>query len=233
MEGAQHHAYIYEGQLARLGALAEDARERFSFANPADPDIDVLEIEKFGIEEARDLAVSAQLAGLSGRRLFILGVSSMTTEAQQALLKLFEEPKSGTMFVLLAPPGVVIATLRSRFMPYPEIRKGNASQKVLGSPSGSAQPDHFAQHFLSGSSKVRTDEIAKLLKDEEGTKERVREFLNTLEVSLRAALVKSKGDTKIREGLEDIAKVRAYANDRAPAMKMLLEHLAVSLPIVP
>ncbi|HVZ75902.1 MAG TPA: hypothetical protein VG934_01365 [Candidatus Paceibacterota bacterium] len=228
-----HHAYIYEGALSGFGALADDARARFSFADPADPDVELVEIEKFGIEEARDLAVSAQLSGLSGRRLFIIGVSSMTTEAQQALLKLFEEPRAGTMFVLLTPPGVVIATLRSRFLPYPEIRKGNASQKVLGSPSGSAQPDHFAQHFLSGSQKARTDEITKLLKDDEGVKERVREFLNGLEVKLHAALITSKGDAKIREGLEDIVKVRSYTNDRAPAMKMLLEHLALSLPTLP
>ena len=63
-------------------------------------------------------------------------------------------------------------------------------------------------------------------KDEEGARERVRGFLDGLETILQKD-IRSKD---IREGLEDIAKVRSYAGDRSPSLKMLLEHLALSLP---
>ena len=140
----------------------------------------------------------------------------MTTEAQQALLKLFEEPQKGTLFILLAPLGSIIATLRSRFVRYPEILEGK---------KGST----FTKKFLALSQKERSIEVAKLLKDEEGIKERVGDFLNELEALLHKNIAKSR---EVRKSLEDIAKIRSYANDRSPSFKMLLEHLALSLPKV-
>ncbi len=233
-----HHAYVYYGSLSLLSALALNARELFGFTADNDPDVQVLNFEKFGIEESRELKESASLKPVSGRALYIVGVSQITSEAQQALLKLFEEPQEGVTFVLLVPHGSLIATLRSRLLNYPETLQQKAAQKVLGSPrptaGRSARPDHFDQPFattfLSASQKIRSAEVAKLLKDEDGTRERVRDFLNALETILYAALQKSKGSKEIRDGLEDIAKVRSYANDRSPALKMLLEHLALALP---
>ncbi len=234
MEGAQHHAYIYEGSLSQLAALAEDARERFGFPGDNNPDMQVLSHEKFGIEEARDITRAASFKSLSGRALFIIGVSSINSEAQQALLKLFEEPQMGLTFVLLAPHGTVIATLRSRLLAYPGTA-AQLSQKSSGRPMARSRAGfqtfaQAAQPFLAATVKDRSAEITKLLKDEEGTKERVRDFLESLEAVLHEALLKTKGKQEIREGLEDIAKVRSYANDRSPSMKMLLEHLAVTLP---
>ena len=80
--------------------------------------------------------------------------------------------------------------------------------------------------FLGASPKERSAQIAALLKDEEDVKERVRGLLDGLELEL----AKKIDNQKVREGLEDIAKVRSYVGDRSPALKMLLEHLAVSLP---
>lgn len=77
--------------------------------------------------------------------------------------------------------------------------------------------------------KERSDFIAKMLKDDEGIKERARDFVNALEVELmRLNLAKRE----VQRGLEDIATVRDYLGDRAPSLKMLLEHLALSLPTV-
>ena len=236
MEGAHHHAYIYEGSLSQLPLLAENARERFGFLGEHNPDVQVLAHEKFGIDEARELTHTTSFKSLSGRSLFIIGVSYINSEAQQALLKLFEEPQEGATFILLAPHGTVIATLRSRLMAYPE-KLAHLSQKSSGRLTAQSRVGfqtfaQAAQVFLAQNAKDRSAEIAKLLKDEEGTKERVRDFLQALEVVLHGALLKTKGKKEIRDGLEDIAKVRSYANDRSPAMKMLLEHLALSLPNV-
>lgn len=237
-----HHAYVYYGSLSHLSALAASARDFFDFKKDNDPDVQILSFEKFGIEESRQLKESASMKPVSGRALYIVGVSQITSEAQQALLKLFEEPQEGVTFVLLAPHGSLIATLRSRLLLYPESLQKNPVQKVLGSPRPAARrqarPDHFDQDFSAATSflaspyKTRSTDIAKLLKDEEGVRERVRDFLDGLEVVLYKALQKSKDTKQIREGLEDIAKVRSYANDRSPSMKMLLEHLALALPTI-
>lgn len=214
-----HHAYIYYGKLSLAPYLARHARGSFDFSAEHDPDVQLLTYEKFGIEEARELVRLAQLKNISGRALFVVATASMTTDAQQALLKLFEEPQEGTVFVLLTPHGSIIPTLRSRFLAYPGDIQGE-------------EKDIEVKKFLGASIAARSAEITKLLKDEEGVRERVREFLNALEVVLYSKLCNSKENKQIREGLEDIAKVRGYVGDRAPALKMLFEHLAIALPII-
>ncbi len=213
----QHHAYIYEGAQAILPELADDARTRFDFSKDEHtPDVHVRVFEKFGIEESRWLIEAAALKSAVGRSLFVIGISSITTEAQQALLKLLEEPQWGTMFVLLVPHGSLLPTVKSRTLQYPE------KLQPLGAKA--SEP----ASFLHSTGKARSDMIAQLLKDDEGAKERVRDFVNGLE----AELSKKMGDRKAREGLGDIAKVRDYLRDRSPSLKMLLEHLALSLPTV-
>jgi hypothetical protein len=213
-----HHSYLYSGPLSTLPHLTEDARKRFGFEGPNNPDLQVRKFEKFGIEEARELTKTASLRSVSGRSLYIVAVSQITSEAQQALLKLFEEPQEGAIFLLLAPHGSIIPTLRSRFLDYP----WKPQESVFQS----------AGAFLAASQKTRGAEIVKLLKDEDGLRERVRDFLNALEQALYPMLQKSSGKKEIREGLEDIARIRSYANDRSPSLKMLLEHLALSLPML-
>ena len=113
----------------------------------------------------------------------------------------------------------------------------NSLSKVLGSPvsaktAEAGRPDYFsglAIAFLRASGKERSEMITKMLKDEDGTKERVRDFINALEAQLaRTVLARADG----RQGLEDIAMVRNYVGDRSPSLKMLLEHLALSLPAI-
>lgn len=209
-----HHAYIYEGSQGDLSALAADARERFGFPKEHSPDVHVREMEKFGIEESRWLIEAAALRSSSGKALFLIGTPSLTSEAQQALLKLFEEPQEGVVFVLLCPHGIILPTLRSRMLPYPaSLAEESASVKE-------------AKAFLKMAGKERSDFVAKMLKDDDGAKERARDFVNALE----ALLAPKAKDAKVRTALEDLAMARDYLRDRAPSLKMLLEHLALALP---
>ena len=211
-----HHAYFYEGPFALLEALAKDARERFDFKKEGDPDVHVVAQEKFGINESRALVERATLKSSAGRALFVVGVSFITTQAQQALLKLFEEPQAGLVFVVLLPHGTLLPTMRSRMMRYPSEVEGETPVSV--------------KKFLSASGKARSDEITRLLKDDDGAKDRAREFLLALEAELYARLRESNNKKELLAGLEEVQKVRDYLHDTAPSMKMLLEHLALVLP---
>ena len=203
-----YHAYYIEGPLS----LFEQYKEHLKpfWANM---------FERFGIEDARELVELAGFKNFSNP-VFLIAAASITTEAQQALLKLFEEPQPGTTFVLMVPHGSLLATLRSRMLPYPK--------------QGEALP-HMARRglaiqFLRSAQKDRSAFIAKFLKNDEGVKEQVRELLNGLEVELHKNLKKPLQNKVFLEGLEDISRVRGYVNDRSPSLKMLLEHLALSLP---
>lgn len=197
-----HHAYYVEGPVSLFGAYKDRLRPYYA-----------RQYWRFGIDEARELQAIALLKNYADG-VFLLSTESFTSEAQQALLKLFEEPQPGTRFVLVVPHGTLLPTLRSRMLEYPDRLEKRAD---VGD----------AKRFLSLSGKDRSDFIARLLKDEDGQKERVRGFLGALE----AELSKTIGDAKTRRALQDIAMVRDYARDRSPSLKMLLEHLALALQI--
>jgi hypothetical protein len=207
----QHHAYYIEGTQAQFNEYKEALNPFYA-----------RQYERFGVDEARELIALVGLKNFQDA-LYLLGISSITTEAQQAVLKLFEEPQQGTTFVVLLPHGVLLPTVRSRMLEYPD--RSKLSEKSLGGGK-----DFFQEvsTFIKSSSKERSEIITKLLKDDEGVKERVRDFVNGLE----ALLVKHIHAPSARAGLEDIDRVRDYLRDRSPSLKMLLEHLAVSLPVV-
>ncbi|MDE2213335.1 MAG: hypothetical protein KGJ34_02270 [Patescibacteria group bacterium] len=216
-----HHAYYVEGEAGLLPEIAEAARKEMKLPKGS-PDVTVQSFERFGIDESRQLRNLASLKTLSGGALFAIAATSITTEAQQALLKLFEEPQRGVIFVLLVPHGTLLSTLRSRCLLFPieqgAVRLGSAEAKT----------------FLKAGYKERTTQIAELLDEEGDVRARAREFLGGLEGELYRAFEKSRGEKKneLASGLEDIGKLRGYLSDRSTSLKMLLEHLAAALPRV-
>lgn len=220
-----HHAYVYEGPSSLLEPLAKDARVRFGFTDEADPDVRVELWEKFGIEESRALVERMSLRTTQGRALHVLCMVRSTSDAQQALLKLFEEPAEGVVFVLLVPHGMLLPTLRSRFLEYPE----NISR--LNLDMGGGQEISTAQEFLAWPYAKRSAWITAFIKgDDDGGREKVRNFINALEAELYARLANKPQD--VQSGLQDIARFRAYLADSAPSVKMILEHFAATLPIL-
>ena len=198
-----HHAYYIEGSL---GQFDEYMAELAPFwAN---------KFERFGIDEARALVALTALKQ-EGQGVYFIGIVSITTEAQQALLKLFEEPQAGVVFVVLVPHGVLLPTVRSRMAEYPKIQITNNKSQTISK-------------FLKSNQKERSDEIAKMLKDDDDTKERVREFIDALERECVKLNFTQRPEG--RQALADIAMVRDYLRDRSPSLKMLLEHLALCLP---
>lgn len=213
-----HHAYYIEDSLERFAAYEKALRASEGFA-AHDPGFLARRWEKFGIDESRELIELAALRHTGGRSLFFITAGSMTSEAQQALLKLFEEPQEGTIFVLLVPHGMLLSTLRSRMLTLPK-----GEEELFSSPRSSS-----TREFLSWPYKKRSDWVTAFLKDEEGARERVRAFLTELEAELYAKIGEG---AMIRQGLQDIEHFRGYLSDRSPSLKMILEHLAATLPIL-
>lgn len=204
-----HHAYFAEGSISNLNKLAVEAARQLGIKIQGNPDVSVRSYPSFGIDDARELKSIAELSSLTGKKLFVIGASAMTSDAQNALLKLFEEPTQNTFFVLLVPHGTLLPTLRSRCLRFDFDAESERIKE--------------AEQFLKGSYAVRSKIVEKLLKDKE--REPVRDFLNALERMLYESKASGRG-----EGLADIALMRKYVGDRSPSLKMILEHLAVTLP---
>lgn len=216
----QHHAYLYEGPLSVFEPLVADARARFANGALADSlSVYARVWDKFGIDESRELGSAASLRAVGGAQVFIVGVGSITAEAQQALLKLLEEPHAGVVFIFLVGHGALLPTLRSRFAAYPTALRAEESSRT------------DAAHFLSLPYKQRSDWIAAFLKDEEGVHERVRVFVQDLEEMLYTRLTMgTQPSASLYEALESVTAIRPYLSDRAPSLKMILEHFAATLP---
>ena len=112
-------------------------------------------IAQFGIEDARSLTESASRRPIAAsHRTFVLWTDTMTREAQNALLKLFEEPPAGGVFYLMVPDeSMLIPTLRSRLI--------RAKMHALDTESGEAIA------FLQCSYADRLATIAKLQKEKD------------------------------------------------------------------
>ena len=48
------------------------------------------------------------------RKIFVISANFITKDAQNSLLKIFEEPNPGTHFFVIMPQNILLSTLRSR-----------------------------------------------------------------------------------------------------------------------
>src|SRR4051812_8412136 len=85
------------------------------------PDILVLRYGLFSVEDSRKLIDAAYRSASGGNgKLIIASAPRLFHEAQNALLKVFEEPPAGVTLVLVVPSaGILLPTLRSRLLSLP------------------------------------------------------------------------------------------------------------------
>ncbi len=114
-----HHANFVWGGVSEIQELKE-ILGRAGFVVKANPDFLEMNSNTFGIDEARELsrwAINKPIAGV--RKVAIIIADSITHEAQNALLKVFEEPTLGTYFFVILPSGGgLLGTVLSRVRVY-------------------------------------------------------------------------------------------------------------------
>lgn len=214
--GVLHHAYLIEGEHATvLPEICRFCEGELGVTARGNPDFFQVEFDTFGIDDGRLLQeLSSRKAVSGGKQIFVIGFMFITREAQNSLLKLFEEPTHDTHFFLITPTAeVLLPTLRSRL--FVLTRAGVHDQTTL------------AQEFISSG---RGKRLA-LLKDiiEEKDKVAAIKLLAELEVLLRGKSLVDAEKTKLF-ALNEIIRGRTYLYDRAPSVKMILEHIAAVTP---
>jgi len=160
--------------------------------------------DNLSIDEARWLVKESSKKALgAGLYQFVIVAKGLTHEAQNALLKLFEEPPENTVFYLVVPhESILIPTLRSRLIV----------------TSNTSTESKSAVEFLEQSVKERIDTVAKLAKDDPQTLGRI---------------VRELGEKHLTELSPDAKRslllCEKYVYNRGASRKMLLEELALSL----
>ena len=177
----------------------------------------------------RDMHVSLPMsAEPNARKIFIIETDAITNEAQNALLKIFEEPQKGTHFFIIIPSEVtLLPTLLSRML----LVRADAGSSVDAGASDGAQAITLkqAKQFLgmsAGEKVAFVDALAADISDEKKPKRAALEFLDSLESLLAPD---SKSIAKNAQALHSIIKTRSYLRDRSPSIKQLLEYVAVTV----
>jgi DNA polymerase III delta prime subunit len=207
-----HHANIAVGKDCR-DFVFEILEKQLNFNMRANPDFLLVENQVFGIDEARDFekwVIGKPLVGEVKVSLII--AESITREAQNALLKVLEEPSSGTYIFLNFPSlGGLLPTFLSRV-------------RVLNMPKIDFEIDVASKKFLSSQIKDKFAIIRSLSKKNPSAdgKNEMRELIKNLEG------IAYKNNFKSQD-LKNILIAKIFAGTRGSSPKMLLEWLACVL----
>jgi DNA polymerase III delta prime subunit len=203
-----HHAYLIVKD--DVSSLWQELEDNLGFIRKANPDALSLELETFGIDEARDLSLWAIKKSFGERKVAVIKAPSITVEAQNALLKLFEEPTIGThFFILISGSGNILGTLLSRVRLIDNIE--------------SVDNEKPKTPFLKSPISKRLKIIAPIIKDKDKLK--AKGLLNQISKEIN----QNKKDIA---SLEMIINAERFLSGRAPSVKMIMEHLAISLPVI-
>lgn len=216
--GELHHAYLIEGERdGSLVALRAWIETDLLMPIAGNPDVWSSVGETFGIDEARELRHrQEQSAFNSGRKIFIVAAHVMTSEAQNALLKVSEEPTAGTHLFFIVPYREgILPTLRSRMV-------------MVSFAIKDAAQNADVTTFLKARSIAERLKVVKPLIDEKD-KAAAAAFVDALIARLRGT-----GGTLAAPGvastLTDLLCCRGYLASRSPSVKMILEHAVGIIP---
>jgi len=180
-------------------------------------DFDVIDqyIEKFGIDNARDLVVSAYNRPTHhAESLLIIRTHFITLEAQNALLKLLEEPPSSTKFIFVLPPDfALLRTLQSRF-----------SIENIDQNKDNDQTNEIFTEFINIGYADRIAQIEKAIKAKD------IQWQQSIKKGLIAHI---KNKTESNASLKELEYIARTLLTRGASNKMLYEHLALTLDARP
>jgi DNA polymerase III delta prime subunit len=222
LKNLTHHAYALVGDARTHDELLIALEKDQGLVAQANPDFHDLTFNSFTIDDARKIRETHDTRPIdkSGKKIFVLKMNSITVEAQNALLKLLEEPADYAHFFLIIPSAhLLIPTVKSRLS---FIKTEKASQA-----EGDDTAVKAAKAFIKSSGAQRLEIIKDLLDDitkEKKTKQDAISFLDSVESELYHA-----GIDKNLSSLQAISNMRTYMSDRAPSLKMLLEYVALNI----
>lgn len=224
-----HHAYLIEGAREEVVSEISAFCNNINIKTFGNPDFIHISIDNFKINEAFDLrAMSKNKSFSSEKKIFLICVNSISTDAQNVLLKMFEEPIENTHFFLIVPDAnSLLKTLVSRFY-------------LISVRQGLTEDIKEIEKFITLPLKSRIDFIKELLaeseeEDSEGneiialdsTRSKALKFLNALESVLHEKMSKGVLDTSF---FEHIFKVREFLRMPGSSTKSLMESVALIIP---
>ena len=235
-----HHAYLIEGARDDIALQIIKFFSELGIKTTGNSDFVHINLDSFKVEDARNLKSYGMQKSFSGeKRVFIVSVNSFLLEAQNSLLKMFEEPIENTHFFLIVPDiNSLLKTFVSRFY-------------LISSESRIDDENKEVEKFIIMPIKNRIDFIKELLAEEEDEDEEGNEivvlnssrfkalkFLNELELVLHQKIFKyTTGEpcvftqgSPVQNFFEHLFKVRKFLRMPGSSAKSLMESVALIVP---
>jgi|ERR1035437_912874 site-specific DNA-cytosine methylase len=213
-----HHAYGIVSDISLRLDIISFLEGEHGVVQHGNPDFFMQKYEVLTIDDARALKELHATRPFTekGRKFFILEIDSITREAQNALLKIFEEPNEYAHFFLIIPSEeLLLPTLRSRLF-------------IVKMTSRTRQDDiSYTSDFLASLPAERialVDKLAADISDGKKPKTAALDFCADLSRHIRVG-----GIEKNAAALAALAQTESYLRDRAPSVKQLLEYVALSV----
>ena len=226
-----HHAYFV------VGESGEEIQNAYAFIEAelgmtvaGNADVMLLKYGLFSVDDARALRALADLSPTAGsQKVLIISASRLFHEAQNALLKLFEEPPEGTMLILIIPSeGILLPTLRSRLLPLPNQKSATA-----------LTPE--AQDFIASSKAQREKIIEKILTRAKSDKDDEKQAARLSAIHLVEGLVRKAHEQwqietspakkkDLQLFLDDLNAFMPILHERSAPLKLIFEHMLITMP---
>ncbi|MEK7572642.1 MAG: hypothetical protein AAB493_02175 [Patescibacteria group bacterium] len=226
-----HHAYLIEGMHNEIIPEIFKFMKEIKVKTIGNPDFCHMSFNSFTVEDARNLKSKSSERGFSSeKKVYVISINNFLSEAQNTLLKMFEEPIEHTHFFLIVPDvNSLLKTLVSRFyLISPKFDLGEKTKE--------------AEKFILMPIKDRISFLKDLLAEEDEYDEfslvnantprlKALNFLNALEITLHNKYFKI--ETKTIENLtffNQIFKAREFLRMPGSSAKSLMESVALSVP---
>ena len=232
-----HHAYCLVGdRQAILVELKKELLEKLDFDATGHPDFCLREYDLLKLHPKDDgdynivleeITLPAQNFPIKAKyKIIVIMADGINVNAQNSLLKFFEEPTVNTKIFLILPTATrLLPTILSRLV----VLDVNSSE--------TAEPDENelfnTKKFIKGSIADRLEQVNAILKartDEEISRGDISSFLRSL-LKISFQKVKEKKYTgKDLSWLSELEKNCRYSEDPSSSFKMILEYIAIILP---
>ena len=197
-----HHANLLVGNKEwAFSQIPESARIKGN-------DVSLQFFDRMSIADVRALIHATTLMPVAeSHRTFVIVANSILTEAQNALLKLFEEPNATTIFYLIVPTeDILLPTLRSRL---------NLLAREY--------TEHFSMEIFNVFQKAGHAERLTLIAD------KLKAEDSAWVTALIQGLERHAHETRNARFMKEVLTLSSRIHAPGSSKKMLLEHIALSL----
>lgn len=222
------HAYVLEGDReSGIATARRHAEESLNLRGRHHPDVVVLSYGLFSVDDAREVARFASSSPISGDvKMVVIAATRIFHEAQNALLKLFEEPPQGVTMILIVPSlGQLLPTLRSRTT----VLTSEAHVGLTKSNMGST----FLALDASSREKFLNAIIDKTKSDKDEVKQEARgaflALVEDLARELYARRLAGDSSAALATTLADVDAFLPILHERSAPLKLIAEHLLLVL----